>query len=231
MPAGPIPLRSAEAAGLHPHRQSRAKPAITASPSSRACPSAKSRCVPFAGSRIAAISQRSSAKREPIVLHNLYVPAGGDEPDRAINEKFGHKLDFVAELEHWFGNGSVPEKHHGIVVGDLNIAPLENDVWSHKRLLKIVSHTPVETAGLTRAQAAGSWVDLIRQHVPPEEKVYTWWSYRAHDWRLSDRGRRLDHIWTTPDLARRSQGIEILREARGWPQPSDHVPVMATLSL
>ena len=75
------------------------------------------------------------------------------------------------------------------------------------------------------------WVDLIRQHIPPEEKVYTWWSYRAHDWQLSNRGRRLDHIWTTPDLARRSQGIEILREARGWKQPSDHVPVMATLDL
>jgi exodeoxyribonuclease-3 len=169
--------------------------------------------------------------RDPIILHNLYVPAGGDEPDRAINEKFGHKLDFIAELEHWFGNGSVPQKHHGIVVGDLNIAPLENDVWSHKQLLKIVSHTPAETEGLTRAQMAGGWVDLIRQHVPPEKKVYTWWSYRAHDWALSDRGRRLDHIWTTPDLARRSRGIEILREARGWPQPSDHVPVMATLEL
>jgi len=125
----------------------------------------------------------------------------------------------------------VPEKHHGIVVGDLNIAPLENDVWSHKQLLKIVSHTPVETTGLTNAQKAGGWVDLIRQHIPPEEKVYTWWSYRAHDWELSNRGRRLDHIWTTPDLARRSQGIEILREARGWKQPSDHVPVLATLQL
>jgi exodeoxyribonuclease-3 len=170
-------------------------------------------------------------EREPIILHNLYVPAGGDEPDRVINEKFGHKLDFVTELEHWFGNGSVPEKHHGIVVGDLNIAPLENDVWSHKQLLKIVSHTPVETTGLTRAQEAGGWVDLIRRHIPPEEKVYTWWSYRAHDWQLSNRGRRLDHIWSTPDLARRSERIEILREARGWPQPSDHVPVLATLSV
>lgn len=170
-------------------------------------------------------------EREPIIIHNLYVPAGGDEPDRVINEKFGHKLDFVAELEHWFGNGSVPEKHHGIVVGDLNIAPLENDVWSHKQLLKIVSHTPVETAGLIQAQKAGNWVDLIRQHIPAEEKVYTWWSYRAHDWELSNRGRRLDHIWATPDLAKRSKGIEILREARGWQQPSDHVPVMATLSL
>jgi exodeoxyribonuclease-3 len=32
-----------------------------------------------------------------------------------------------------------------ILVGDLNIAPLETDVWSHKALLKVVSHTPIES--------------------------------------------------------------------------------------
>ena len=65
----------------------------------------------------------------------------------------------------------------------------------------------------------------MRHHVPPEEKLYTWWSYRARDWQASNRGRRLDHIWATPELARLSRGIEVVREARGWQQPSDHVPV------
>lgn len=176
---------------------------------------------------IAAVVEAS----EPVLVHNLYVPAGGDEPDPEINPKFAHKLSFLDELEGWFANGSVPAGHHAIAVGDLNVAPLENDVWSHRQLLKIVSHTPAETTRLIKAQEAGRWVDLLRQHVPSDQKLYTWWSYRARNWKASDRGRRLDHIWTTPGLAERSLGIEVLREARGWRRPSDHVPVLATLDF
>lgn len=168
---------------------------------------------------------------KPITIHNLYVPAGGDEPDPKINDKFAHKLQFLDELESWFASGSVPKDHHGIVVGDLNIAPLEHDVWSHKDLLKIVSHTPVETEGLKRVQKAGQWVDVMRKHVPDDQKLYTWWSYRAQDWAASNRGRRLDHIWSTASLAPASAGLEVVKEARGWQQPSDHVPVVARFDL
>lgn len=169
--------------------------------------------------------------KTPITIHNLYVPAGGDEPDPAINEKFAHKLQFIDELDAWFGDGCVPEGHEGILVGDLNIAPHEHDVWSHKDLLRIVSHTPVETEGLLRILRTGNWVDVMRRHVPLDQKLYTWWSYRARDWAASDRGRRLDHIWATPGLAPKSDGITVLREARGWTQPSDHVPVLARFKL
>ena len=168
---------------------------------------------------------------KPVTIHNLYVPAGGDEPDSSINDKFAHKLQFLAELEAWFADGCLPKDNHGVVVGDLNIAPLEHDVWSHKELLKVVSHTPVETQGLLRTQKAGRWIDLMRQHMPEPAKLYTWWSYRAKDWSTSDRGRRLDHIWSSPGLAPFCSRIDILREARGWKQPSDHVPVMASFDL
>lgn len=163
----------------------------------------------------------------PFILHNLYVPAGGDEPDETINEKFGHKLRFIAEMESWSKADAKPKGYEAIVVGDLNVAPLENDVWSHKELLKIVSHTPVETEGFGRIQKAGGWVDVMREHVPPSEKLYTWWSYRAKDWEASNRGRRLDHVWATRKLADTCTKIEIVREARSWTQPSDHVPVIA----
>ena len=166
-----------------------------------------------------------------LVIHNLYVPSGGDEPDPAINEKFAHKLQFLDELETWFKAGSVPPGHEGVVVGDLNIAPLEHDVWSHKQLLKVVSHTPVETAGLERVQRAGAWIDVMRQHVPPDRKLYTWWSYRAQNWAESNRGRRLDHVWSTAHLSASCCGIEVVSEARGWRQPSDHVPVIASFAL
>ncbi|MCD2178459.1 exodeoxyribonuclease III [Rhizobium sp. C1] len=164
-----------------------------------------------------------------IRLHNFYVPAGGDEPDRTINPKFGHKLDFIAEMRAMRaldGSG-----RSSILVGDLNIAPLEHDVWSHKQLLKIVSHTPVETDGLKAVIAEGGWSDLMREKFPEPQKLYTWWSYRAKDWDAADKGRRLDHIWSSPDLAPHVTDIEILREARGWTQPSDHVPVIARFAF
>ena len=87
-----------------------------------------------------------------------------------------------------------------MLVGDLNVAPLENDVWSHKQLLDMVSHTPVETQLLGEAQAAFDWTDATRHFIPPDEKIYSWWSYRAADWEASDRGRRLDHVWVSPGL-------------------------------
>lgn len=161
-------------------------------------------------------------------IHNFYVPAGGDEPDPQKNPKFAHKLDFVEEMKIL---NAVTSGVPAILVGDLNIAPLETDVWSHKQLLKVVSHTPVETDGLKAVAAAGGWVDVIRQHIPPEEKIYTWWSYRARDWEASDRGRRLDHIWAAPEIAERLIDVEVLKPARGWEKASDHVPVIARFDI
>jgi exodeoxyribonuclease III len=164
-----------------------------------------------------------------VELHNLYVPAGGDLPDRALNPKFGHKLDFLAELAGWFRASS--RAGPAMLVGDLNVAPLETDVWNHKQLLKVVSHTPIEVAALAELQASRGWIDAVRRFVPESERLYTWWSYRALDWSASDRGRRLDHIWITPDLAARLRRVEVMRRARGWPQPSDHVPVTVDLEI
>jgi exodeoxyribonuclease III len=164
-------------------------------------------------------------------LHNFYVPAGGDIPDPKANVKFAHKLDFLREMEARFSKQRRRRNSPVALVGDLNVAPLENDVWSHKQLLDVVSHTPIETGLLGAAQAAFDWRDVTRAFVPPEKKIYSWWSYRARDWEESDRGRRLDHIWISPALEGALSGHAILREARGWPQPSDHVPVLATVAL
>ena len=161
----------------------------------------------------------------PITIENFYVPAGGDTPDPAINTKFAHKLAFIAEARAHF-TAAPPART--ILVGDLNIAPLEHDVWSHKQLLKIVSHTPVETAGLNAWMAAG-FLDAVRHFVPAEQKLFTWWSYRNQDWAASNRGRRLDHIWVSRDLEPALHGTKILKQARDWEQPSDHVPVAVTL--
>jgi exodeoxyribonuclease-3 len=169
--------------------------------------------------------------RDPIELHNLYVPAGGDVPDRAVNVKFGHKLDFLRELSDWFSADKPrPRTRKGrrkIIVGDLNVAPQEHDVWSHKQLLKIVSHTPAEVELFGDLLKSQDWIDVPRQFVPAEEKLYSWWSYRNQDWRKSDRGRRLDHILVSPALKPAIRSFRILKEVRDWPVGSDHVPVLA----
>lgn len=162
-----------------------------------------------------------------IVIHNCYVPAGGDIPDREENEKFGQKLDFLTHMRDDF-HAERPAK--AILVGDLNIAPRPDDVWNHKSLLKIVSHTPIEVAHLAETQEAGGFVDVTRQDIP-EGNLYSWWSYRSPDWDAGDKGRRLDHIWATGDIAGAAHGSRILRPTRGWEQTSDHVPVFATFDL
>ena len=163
-------------------------------------------------------------------LHNFYVPAGGDEPDPEINVKFAHKLAFVDEMVDW-AHTERPAAERAILVGDLNIAPLEHDVWSHKSLINVVSHTPIEVDKLARAQAAGPWVDALRKFVPNDEKLYTWWSYRSPDWQKANKGRRLDHMWVSAALVNSVKEMRVLRDARGWTRPSDHVPVMIRLEI
>ncbi len=162
-----------------------------------------------------------------VTIHNFYVPAGGDVPDREANAKFGQKLDYLSEMRDWF-LGEKPSK--AVLVGDLNIAPREDDVWNHKQLLKIVSHTPVEVEHLGAVQEAGRWVDVTRQDIP-DGNLYSWWSYRSPDWDAADKGRRLDHVWATSDIAAAAHGSRILRAVRGWEQPSDHAPVFASFDL
>ena len=164
-----------------------------------------------------------------LTVHNFYVPSGGDVPDPGVNAKFAHKLAFLDEMRGC--ERLRPDQGRAVLVGDLNVAPLEHDVWSHRQLLDVVSHTPIECDKLNAVQRAGSWIDVMRTLVPEPAKLYTWWSYRSPDWQAADKGRRLDHIWIGPALADRISTMTVARQARGWQQPSDHVPVTAVLHL
>ncbi len=176
------------------------------------------------------IAARFGEGRRSVLLHNVYVPAGGDLPDPDENEKFAHKLAFLDDMTRFFQNQAArPEPM--ILLGDFNIAPRENDVWSHRQLLKVVSHTPIEVARLKALADSLRWIDIARARASEDQKLYTWWSYRARDWAASDRGRRLDHIWATPDLEKRLGALSILRQIRGCQKPSDHVPVMLDFRL
>jgi exodeoxyribonuclease-3 len=169
-----------------------------------------------------------------VEIHNFYIPAGGDTPDRELNPKFDHKLDFYEKLtlELSRRDPAAPLA----IVGDLNVAPGEFDVWNHRYMSKVVSHTPVEVEAMAALKASLGFIDLIRETRPAPEKLASWWSYRAQDFRQSNRGLRLDHILVTPglrDAAYRSgaPAARIHDDVRAWERPSDHAPVSADLVL
>jgi exodeoxyribonuclease-3 len=197
---------------------------------------------PFASTEVMSLCGRVDARHIAVtlareakgaagtVIHNFYVPAGGDIPDPALNEKFAHKLQFLRELREWGGRAK-PAAGPAILVGDLNVAPLEHDVWSHKQLLDVVSHTPVETEAFETLRQEAGWTDAMRHLKPEPEKIYSWWSYRSPDWQSANKGRRLDHIWLSESLTPALRAVDITRETRGWERPSDHVPVTVVLEV
>ena len=170
-----------------------------------------------------------------VEMHCLYLPAGGDTPDRALNPKFDHKLDVYERLTRRVAARDPARPL--LLAGDLNIAPGEQDVWNHRHMLKVVSHTPPELAAMAALKAAGGFVDLVREAVPPTERLFSWWSYRARDFRASDRGLRLDHLWASPGLAPAARGdggrveARVHDHVRGWERPSDHAPVSVDLHV
>ena len=169
-----------------------------------------------------------------VEIQNFYIPAGGDIPDRELNPKFDHKLDFFERLTTIAA--ARDPKAPLIITGDLNVAPGEFDVWSHRQMLKVVSHTPAEIEAMERLQAAGQFIDLIREAAPEPQKLFSWWSYRAADFRASNRGLRLDHILASPGLREAAfktgaAAARIHDDVREWTRPSDHAPVSADFVL
>ena len=161
-----------------------------------------------------------------VILENVYIPAGGDLPDREVNAKFGQKLDFLGRMTRWAETIDRPT----LIVGDFNIAPLDCDVYNHKALLKVVSHTPIEVETLQHFADAHGWVDLGRKHIPAPARNYSWWSYRSY-WREKDQGRRLDHMWASPQLSAQSVSHRLAEQTRRWEQPSDHIPLITEFAL
>ena len=169
-----------------------------------------------------------------IEIQNFYIPAGGDLPDRALNPKFDHKLDFYERLTREMARRD--PNNALIIAGDLNVAPGENDVWNHKYMSRVVSHTPIELAAMAALKSAGQFIDLAREAIPEPEKLYSWWSYRAADFRASNRGLRLDHLWITPGLRAAAfaggvPGARVHDHVREWARPSDHAPISIDLMV
>jgi exodeoxyribonuclease III len=141
---------------------------------------------------VSAVFGERAGLRAPVTVHNFYVPAGGDIPDPAVNPKFAHKLAFLDEMRDSATLRPAPSER-AILVGDLNVAPLEHDVWSHKQMLRVVSHTPIECEKFTRALGAGGWVDSMRKLTPEVSGIAIAKTYRAA-------ARPSDHVPVTATL-------------------------------
>ena len=98
-------------------------------------------------------------------------------------------------------------------------------------MLDVVSHTAIEIDALNALQNSHDWVDLGRHFIPAPQRLYTWWSYRAKDWTVGDRGRRLDHMWASPAVAAAALAHHVHEPCRSWEKPSDHVPLVTEFRI
>jgi exodeoxyribonuclease-3 len=156
-----------------------------------------------------------------IRIVSVYVPNGRhiDDPHMA------YKLEWLAQLkaqsELWKAGG-----REVAIMGDWNIAPQDDDVWSMDYYLDKSHVSPGERAAFDAFLAAG-YVDVVRPHTPGPG-VYTYWDYKMLSFQKR-RGMRIDFILASPALAARVAGAAIDREERKGQGASDHAPVVIEL--
>lgn len=154
--------------------------------------------------------------------------AGGEAPDPRINDKFAEKLKILDDASDYF-SVRYGFRDRVILTDDLNIAPLPCDVWDHHKMQPCIGHTNLDIAAMDHLRRSLNWIDVVREIVPPDDPVFTWWSYRQSEFRTDSKGWRLDHIWVSPGLKEDIHTAEVLVDVRHWTPPSDHSPVLVTL--
>lgn len=159
----------------------------------------------------------------PVV--NTYIPQGRS-PE---SEHFQYKLEWLARLRALFERRYLPGEPL-LWMGDFNVAPEPIDVHDPKRLKDHVAFHPEAHAALERVREWG-FVDVFRQHHPGEAGQYTFWDYRVQGAVERGVGWRVDHIWATEPLARKSIHAWIDVEARQAERPSDHTFLVAEFAL
>jgi exodeoxyribonuclease-3 len=153
-----------------------------------------------------------------IQVHSVYVP-NGRTPD---SEHYKYKLAWLAALRDVVEAGPAD----AVVCGDMNIAPTDADVFDPAAYVGQTHVTPPERAALADLQALGLH-DVVRDRWP-DERVFTYWDYRAGMFH-QDLGMRIDLVLATGPVAGRVRAAWVDRQARKGTGPSDHAPVMVDL--
>lgn len=151
----------------------------------------------------------------------LYLPNGNPHP----GPKFTYKLAWMERLrermaEIW------AEELPAVVLGDFNVIPHDDDVWSVKAMASDALMQPESRSAYSRLLADG-WCDALRTH-NPRGGVWTYWDYQAGAWQR-DHGFRIDHILLSPECADRLEACGVDKDHRGREKASDHAPVWVRL--
>jgi exodeoxyribonuclease-3 len=151
-----------------------------------------------------------------------YVPNG----QAVDSDKYVYKLGWMQALRDWLAE-ELARNPQLAVLGDYNVAPEDRDVHDPAAWEGEVHVSPRERAALQELIQLGL-ADSYRLFEQPE-KTFSWWDYRMLRFQ-KNQGLRIDHILLSAPLAARCTECRIDRAPRKWKQPSDHAPVIATLS-
>jgi exodeoxyribonuclease-3 len=168
----------------------------------------------FPGQEARAVSATCSGVR----VYSVYVP-NGREPD---SEHYHYKLAWLAALRAMVEDG--PEQP--VVCGDMNIAPTDADVFDPAAYEGHTHVTPPERAALRELTGLGLR-DVVRERWP-QERVFTYWDYRAGMFH-QNLGMRIDLVLAAEPVAGRVRAAWVDRQARKGTGPSDHAPVIVDL--
>ena len=159
------------------------------------------------------------AKYKGIWILNTYVPQGKE----ITHTDYQVKLEFLSRIKRFMDNNSIYDLPF-LWTGDMNVAPTEIDLTNPKTNRENVCfYLPLREKF---SLISDGLVDLFRKF-HPESGHYSFFSYLVKDSLSRNIGWRVDHIFATESLAKKSCGCYIDRTPREWDRPSDHVPVVA----
>jgi exodeoxyribonuclease-3 len=156
-----------------------------------------------------------------ITVIDGYLPHGGERGDEAFQRKLAFFEGFRAYLDRAY-----PADRQLLLVGDFNVAPEPIDVWAPEEMQDAIGFMREERDALEHLRAWG-FVDLFRTF--HQEQQYTWWDYRMNMFKRR-MGMRIDHAWGSKNLSARVVDCLVDVEPRAWEKPSDHTPVIVTIS-
>jgi len=159
----------------------------------------------------------------PLRIHTCYAPNGRKVGTRHHEIKLAWFALFAAWLE--IDRAEHPEQ---VVAGDLNIAPLDVDIWEPARYRKRNLTSPRERAAFDALLDDGALLDVVRDRFG-DDAVFTWWNRRS-DFYETDRGWRLDHLLAAPNTATRIDRVWVDRSERGRSGSTDHAPIVCDIS-
>ena len=152
---------------------------------------------------------------------NVYAPHG----ELPGNPKHDEKLAFFRRFREFLQRTFDPQQPL-VVVGDMNVARTDQDVWDPAALEGTIGVLPDEREAFEHVLAWG--LEDCYRKLHPKERAFTWWDYRtAGIWR--DEGMRIDYVLGTEPVAKRCRSVEVdlWPRRRRTPKPSDHAPVIA----